>query len=83
MIYKEIKGQRHILKNALNQNIGEKYYDFPRTYVSGDVFPIIFNNFGRLIISDDNIQFYVSPIVNYQFSGINKGENVFISYNQY
>ena len=82
MIFKEIKGQRHILKNTLNQNIGEKYYDFPRTYISGDVFPLIFDNVGRLIISDDNIQFYVSPIDNNQFRGINKGENVFISYNQ-
>lgn len=81
-IYQEIKGQKHILKNVLDPNIGEKYYDFPRIFVSMDSFPVIFNNIGRLIISDDNIQFYVSSIDNNQYRGINKGDNVFISYSQ-
>lgn len=81
-IHQEIKGQKHILKNALDPNIGEKYYDFPRIFVSLDWFPVIFDNIGRLIISDDNIQYYVSPTYNNQYRGINKGDNVFISYSQ-
>lgn len=82
-IFREIKGQRQILKNVDKLNIGDKYYDFPRIFVSYDLFPVIFENIGRLIISDDTIQFYVSTNEDLkQYRGINKGGNIFISYNQ-
>jgi len=81
-IYQEIKRQREILKNALDQNIGARYYDFPRVFVSMDLFPVIFDNIGRLVVSDDNIQFHVTPIDSNQYRGINKSDNIFISYRQ-
>ena len=81
-VFREIKGQKYFLKNANDPNVGDKYYDFPRVYVGADVFPVIYENIGRLIISHENIQFYVSQIDNNRYRGINKGDNVFISYNE-
>jgi hypothetical protein len=82
-IFREVKSQRQILKNVDKLDIGDKYYDFPRIFVSNDLFPVIFENIGRLIISDDTIQFYVSSNEDLsQYCGINKGGNLFISYNQ-
>jgi hypothetical protein len=81
--YQEIKKQKQILKNLDDINAGDKYFDFPRIMVNGTVFPIIFDNIGRLIISDDNIQFFVNKNYNIQqYRGINNSDNIFISYDQ-
>lgn len=81
--YQEIKKQKQLLKKIDTINAGDKYFDFPRMMVNGFVFPVIFDNIGRLIISDNNIQFFVSKNYNsQQYSGINNRDNIVISYGQ-
>jgi hypothetical protein len=79
----EIRRESKILRNVLDPNVPEKFYDFPRVQVGNNVFPVIFQNIGRLILSDSTIQFFVSDNWDSnKYAGINKGENLFISYSQ-
>jgi hypothetical protein len=80
--FKVLKKNRKILANVLDPNIDEKFYDFPRIVISGNVFPVIFESYGRLIVSDSGIQFYHDSTDNGNYFGINKGDNIFISYEQ-
>jgi hypothetical protein len=82
-VFREIKSQKKVLKNAHDPKVGEKYYDFPRIITGLNVIPVIFENIVRLVISEDSLQFYVnSNESTEQYRGINKGDNIFISYNQ-
>lgn len=78
-----VKKNKKILINTLDPKTDRRFYDFPRTHVSGNIFPVIFENLGHLIVSDNGIQFYKNDYgLNNNFQGINKGENIFISYEE-
>jgi hypothetical protein len=81
--FEVLKKNRKLISNVLDPNIEEKFYDFPRIVVSGNIFPVIFESSGRLIVSDNGIQFYHDSMENIgNHLGINKGDNIFISYDQ-
>lgn len=81
-VLKEIKILKYNLRNVLDLDIDDKFYDFPRKFVNENVFPVIFDSIGELIISDETIQFCTNQLENYEYQGINKINNISISYDQ-
>jgi hypothetical protein len=79
-IFKEIKGKKNVLLNADDPSVGERFHNFPRIIAGNYVFPVIFENIGRLVFSEDSILFYSNPVTD-SYKGINKESNLFISYN--
>ncbi|UII19106.1 hypothetical protein [Fulvivirga ligni] len=78
--FKEVKKNRKILKNMHELDVSDRLYDFPRVMVGNNIFPVIFENIGRLILSDDNLQFYNCGTEDKpQYDGINKSGNFHIS----
>jgi len=81
--FKILKKNRKILANVLDPKMEDRFYDFPRINVSGTILPVIFENIGKLIITEDGLQFYNSSgDINENEMGINKGDNIFISFDQ-
>ncbi len=81
--FKEVRKNKKILKTVQNLNSDNKLYDFPRKNINGNMVPLVFENKGKLIISDDSLQIYLNSAgIDDQYYGINKGENLFLSYNQ-
>lgn len=82
-IFKEIKNKQKILSKLSDLSVEERYYDFPRLKIQGKIMPVIFENIGRLVLSENGIQYYTNRLGgNFEYFGINKIESFFLQYSQ-